>query len=571
MKRFLTLIPAVLVMISLVFSNAQAENQYLKGKTLLKEDAGKAYLFGEYEKALESLKQKKSLSHSEKFLEAKILYHLGRFQEAKGVFEALPDKQRNASFSQFWLANTLYQLQDKEGAKLIWSHLSKDDSAIGRMSAVHLDALAKGKAISTLTPKKSNLTEENFLKSAGAQFYKSKQYATALSEFQKLATQYPTDALVDRYIGMTQMKLEQNEQAIQTFEEALAKNPWNAALHMELAKAYKEVKMSDESKREYEFVRDYDDSGLYSVPAEQALKGKSKKKSKRYKIRGGAGWQWANNIKGVSEVPKRRKPGDRNAAKYRYNLGGVYELWKYKKWEFNLDGALDHSYFDDGFNDKNTYVHGVGLSIAYKTKLWDKPLKYLLRQGETHTIKKRGFFSFDNSTTFAVNYEPSKHYEFDIYNRWGYTKFDFHGGARKDIIGKDGFHEKVGIKQKYTPTKNKDFFFSLDTAYINARPVGDNGRFDALEVTPGVEFPFFLETIAAFSATYKRDDYPKFDFPANVPVRKGNTLGLDASIEKEITKIITLVGTYAYDNVSDNNPTYRKTNHTFGTALKFKI
>ena len=63
MKRFLTMIPAVLVMISLVFSNAQAENQYLKGKTLLKEDAGKAYLFRVYEKALESLKKKKFVAN----------------------------------------------------------------------------------------------------------------------------------------------------------------------------------------------------------------------------------------------------------------------------------------------------------------------------------------------------------------------------------------------------------------------------------------------------------------------------------------------------------------------------
>ena len=265
-------------------------------------------------------------------------------------------------------------------------------------------ALPQAHAADTKTP---TIAKTEFLKSNAAKLYKNKKWSDSLTALEMLEKQYPGDSLIVRYQANALAEMGKTQDAITRFQAALKQNPGNAALHTDYAQVLSKTGQKDLAATEFEWVSAHDKTGIYAGKANVKLgkkpAKKAAKKKKFWKVNGKLGWEYNTNIKGVSSEVDARKPGDRNASKYKYGLGGIINVLDQKHWKVKIDGMLDHGYVDDSWSELNGFIHGAGLTVGYKTALLGRPILYAIRNGVTHTIKGRGKFNnVSDATSFVI-------------------------------------------------------------------------------------------------------------------------------------------------------------------------
>jgi len=424
--------------------------------------------------------------------------------------------------------------------------------------------------------KKPALSAKDFLKQDAARLYKNEKWADSLTSLEMLEKEYPGDSLVLRYQALALAKMGKTQEALARFQAALKLHPTNAALRSSYAETLIQAGQTDAAKVEYEWISANDKTKVYSEKADTKLgkkpAKKATKKKKAWKVSGKLGWEYNTNIKGVSSEADSRKAGDRNASKYKYGLGGIYNLIDQKHWKVKIDSLLDHSYVDDSWSELNGFVHGVGLTVGYKTALLGKPILYAIRNGVTHSIKGRGKFNnVSDATSFVISYDPWERYGIELSDKLAVNSFKS-DGKRPDFTSKDGLVNTISFDQKYIPwLKYKDFYLTLGTGYGHDWTNGMNNVRDVWEVEPGMTIPLIRKATVSTSMGYKRSNYPKFGFPAAADQRRGCDFVYKVELTYPFTKNLKLVGTYTYGNNHNTSDSFINSKHVYGTTLKFSF
>ncbi|GEM_PF-4752114 len=580
------IIPCFLV-VSLVSSGhllfaketGKAKSERSSRQVLLQSPAGKLYQERKYDQALEKFRKIEEKEPRNPHLQSFIgysLYHLNRYSEAREAFQKASRRRRKDLLIRYYLADCEWRLGDAALARQKWeSIVSKSShSVVGQLAKSALEADQAGKTIPPLLPPERHFDLKSFVALPAAKAFKKKAYPEALAEFQKLAAQFPEDVSILRYLGKTQRRLGRNEEAAETLRKALEIHPLNMALHYDLAAVYRRMRRKDLAAEEYRFVAAYDESGIYAKKAREQsriLSGRGKAgKKKRWKLVGGAGWQFDDNATRRSNVSTARKSGDASADRYRYNVTGIYRLWKRKRWALKSDAFLDHSFFDDHLNRLNAFIHGAGLTLGHASKLYGKPLVVALRQGITHTIKKERSFNLGNTTTLDATYRPAHAYKVSVYDRWGYSEY-FSDGPQPSFTSHDAFENETGLRQQIFPTSKENLFLRLGSAYTRDWARGNNFDRHVLEMNSAIHVPLFWTLESEVGMKYKHSDYPRFSFPARARQRRGDEWDMDVSLICPLSKRWKMIAKYSYVNANDRNNSFQYDRNIYSTELAFSL
>ena len=365
-RRFYGLILGIIFCLSVSYLFAQTED-----KPTLEEIAGtetaKLYVSSQYPQALAEF-QKLEVQYPRSLLIKRYIASLhdllGHRDEAvQKIKEALQLKPEDL-ISRRMLADFYLKQTNLEEAEKAFEWVSGKDpqGRSGKYAKKRLEEIGRLKT-SHKTEKGKEMSVEDFMKSEPAQAFSKGDYQSALQGFDTLLQTYPRDVLIQRFRGLTLLRLGRSKDALQAFKEALGMEPENVALHYYHGEAYLAEEKMEEARKEFQWVIAHDEA-TYRTRAQQAIfrtLGQLPGAPRPWTLSFSQAYEYDTNATFKTNDNIISEPGDQNTGRYVSTFTGTDRFYQKGNLSLSGDGVYSQTLNND-FVRLNTYTMGTGVS-----------------------------------------------------------------------------------------------------------------------------------------------------------------------------------------------------------------
>lgn len=286
-KAALPLLVFTALILSVPAVYARAPEPEMSRAELLKTPAGKAFQDRQFSQALASYKGMEKTQAGNAALQGLMgasLFNLRRYEEAKIVFKKSLRIDDKDLLIRYYLAETEWELNRADAAISLWKKISESRKGpVNRLAADALAAVEKREAHPSLLSRPKRLDAKKFSAMPAAVAYQNKNYLLALAELKKMKEIYSAEPLVYRYGAKINKRTGHADKAIAELEEGRRKIPLDMPLRYDLAGLYRQQGEKSLARDEYQFIRDYDDSGVYAKKAARFLQEQKKTGLKKHR------------------------------------------------------------------------------------------------------------------------------------------------------------------------------------------------------------------------------------------------------------------------------------------------
>ena len=414
---------------------------------------------------------------------------------------------------------------------------------------------------------------EELQKTRAAHLFKLGKYQEALGEFEKLSQTYPADTLPRRYTGMTLTLLGRLDEAISIYQESLGREPENPALHYYLARVYHEQGAKDKAKEELEEVLRLDPEGFYGQPARIAIPVVERRRlvEKPWDVWIASGYEYDSNVTLAPNDKALRGTDDESAGRYYLALGGKYKWFQRGRFDSHAGYRLYRSFHDDSLNEFNYTFQEFFLINEYRSMIFNREVKWGLRDSIPLGFLAGNLFSWGNELTFYVNGRVTKNTFTELFHRYSHIEFG-PDGAIPNLTARDGEYNSTGIHHR--------FYFSNLTRYVfvgyefqTAATQGNNfdrvGHFFQV----GLNTPITKKLVFNVTGSFVTADYPHYSAeiaPIEPLARRDHDWVLFTSLTYNLTRNWSLQGFYRYGNSNNRNDIFQHDRQIGGVELLFR-
>ncbi len=539
---------------------------------IFKTEAAKAYVAKDFQKALEEF-QKLEAEHPQSPLIKRYLaatYNsLNQMDPAiHKLEEALSINSNDLIAHQMLGGFYIRQVELDKAAGQYEAILSQDpEGEAGKEAKKKLEDIKQLKT-SGRTEKGKQMAPQDFMKSEPAKEFSKGNYEKALSGFDRLLVDYPTDMLIRRFRGITLTKLRKTAEAIRVFEEALRMQPDNVAAHFYLGQAYVAFEKMEEARREFRWVMEHDEAS-YKIRAEQAmfqtLRGAPAPKP--WTLNLSAGTEFDSNATFKSQDGSFATAGDQNSWRYLTTLIGTYRFYQKGRWTLTGDALYTQTVYND-FPRLNTYTSGTGISALYGFSLFDKPAFLNIREGATHTILKNKLYLWSNSVSTSLISIPHPRLRTTASYRWTYNEYE-NNGTDPDRTSRDGFVSAASLTNVFYFNQARTLYVTTGYEFERHDTLGRNFVKNMHGARLGVHFPLPLikKVEGDFDFRFKDSNFVRSSL---LPERRDDVSTLGCSLSRPLSEKWTLTGTYTLEDSKARNNTYEYTRQVFGLQASLK-
>lgn len=443
--------------------------------------------------------------------------------------------------------------------------------------------LLNGKNVVAVEPsssdKKKPLTAQEFLQTEAASYFKKNEYPKALKALKKLAEEYPEDALIQRYLGITYFKLGQFEEALESFNTAKQIAPESAAVQFYLGETFIALEKLSEAEETYEAAVRLDPMGSYGLAglerlqllksSPEEIKASLPEPEKRWEGRLMGGYEYDWNATFNANDGDLNSGEDQDSARYQTELELRYEILSRPQGTLELSYSYAQSLHNE-LRDLNTYSNTWAAAWSHYRDLGNRPLFFEVSEGLTHVTLHQKFFLFSNTLSATTVYSLHPRYTPVLVYTFSYNEFDDTADSR-DLNGRDGFTNSVLLLNMFYLNKAETLYITIGYEYQHDHTFGDNYIRDVHGNRTSLHFPFLFRTEGEMGFRYFHDDRPAYVADTEDGPRRDDVWELTASLTRKLTKQLSLKGFYTYERAFGKNNSFEYIRPFGGFSLELEF
>lgn len=409
----------------------------------------------------------------------------------------------------------------------------------------------------------------DFMTSEAAQAFSAGDYHAALEGFENLLREYPQDVLLHRFRGVALLRIEKPKEAVIALERALEVDSSNVAAHYYLGEAYAAMKKGEEARREYQWVIAHDEAE-YRARAQQSLfytLGEAfRPKPKKLNLSITAGYEFDTNATFKSNDDNFTTASDQNSGRYLTTIIGSYQVYQKNRFTMLADAFYAQNILND-FPTINTYTPGYGVSMIYAFRVFNKPVFFSLRDGQTFTLLKDKLFVFTNAlsarfiTSLNTKLRTSLGYTFLV------SKYDS-SGSFPPLTDRDGFGHLFSFSNTYYFNQARTFYASAGYTFERHDTEGNNFIRNVNGGNLGIHMPLLWRFEGDVDFRFRDSNYLKYG--STPPKRRDDVFTLSVTLSRPLTKHLTLLWNYVFEDSRAKNNLYEYTKHRFGASITYR-
>ncbi len=407
----------------------------------------------------------------------------------------------------------------------------------------------------------ATLSAEAFLASPAAAAFKQGRYQEARAGFEALVAEYPGDALLLRYLGLSHDRLGQLDKAIAAFEHGLEIQPDSPALHYFLGITAFRSRDSDRAfaafRRAIELAPDspYGERARRYVAAMQQQIGSYEQPGapRRWDLFVQLGSQYDWNVQAAPDSFS----GDTDGFRFTQFLLGSYDVLQRERWRIRGELSSYHSQHPDSdFDAFDLNTVGTRLELSYASRVRGRPVTTSLGYGWDFTFLDGDRYSSVQrlATRISVGFRPDTLTQLVYEFRTDRFRED---GFNRKVSSRDAVVNVVGLSQ-YLFFDERRHYLWVDYRFRHADADGSN--FDVLAqsgvVGASLGLPHRLR--ADLNVSF---DYEKYVHFRGSPDRRSRRWTLSTALSRPLRGGLAVSLGYLYANDDSNYRSFEWDRH----------
>lgn len=415
---------------------------------------------------------------------------------------------------------------------------------------------------------------DEFLRSPGAEAFRQGRYEDALAGFERLLERYPDDALILRYIGITQDRLGRYAEAVATYRRAVAVDPRDAALHLFLGIAHYHLRDAGSAREALARAVELGPDSPYAQRAQEYLDVMARQAAEY--ARPGAPRRWNLSLRAgvefdtnVPQAPADRSvfPGDRDGVRFTQYLAGTYRLLAGGPWEARIEGSVYYSEHPDrDLNDFDVSALEAGLVAGYATAVAGLPVLPAARYAYKPVYQQGHRYSEAHTVTASVNVGFTRETTTSLAYRLAFLDFRDEGFDPR-LSSRDATSHALGVTHYLYFAERRGYVWG-GYEYQWSDADGLNFESRTHRVGGGVAAPVPLGARLDVSAEYARDDYPDFQGPRK---RQTDRWSASVALSRPVWEPLVVTLSYSYRREDSSLDQLDYDRHIVGLTMGFSF
>lgn len=362
----------------------------------------------------------------------------------------------------------------------------------------------------------SPLASDHITGSPAAAAFKRGDFATALSEFRRLAETFPGDPDVLRFLAITLDRLERYDEAIEIFQEVLETTPSSVASRFHLGVTYYKARRPAEAAAQFQTVIRLAPQSPYAQAAEQHLTALAEQVAVHQRPGAPNRWGVYLQLAGASDdnIPAapQGSPGDQEGARGSGYVAVDYHFLRRPDWTGTLQASTYSSrYTEDRFEgfDVDQYSLSATLQRQFKWGRFPAIVSGLVEYLDVDLDDEA--YSESGSGRLGLRMSFTDTSTVDLYYRL--TSDDFEAEGFDPVFSsRDADNHLIGI----SPTwyfSGRDHSLQLELEYEENNADGLNFNYDGFSAGLVSRFTLPGQLRLALEMAYSEYDYPDFAGP----------------------------------------------------------